>query len=192
MKKYFLMFATFAAALTMMSCEKDKGNTGNGGNGGGETNPPTDELKLNLDEAVYYGEKIAADVGYYSMTFVVDGTSNKLRLDMFASVVDPVSTPKLTAGTYDLGTITEPTSKTYFVASNGSDTEGTLYWKEGTAVLVTGGSINVQSAAGGYTIKVNLTAGDETIEAKYSGSISFDDQRHCSGGTSGSCGGCGS
>ena len=111
------------------------------------------------------------------MTFVVDGTSNKLRLDMFASVVDPVSTPKLTAGTYDLGTITEPTSKTYFVASNGSDTEGTLYWKEGTAVLVTGGSINVQSAAGGYTIKVNLTAGDETIEAKYSGSISFDDQR---------------
>ena len=52
MKKYFLMFATFAAALTMMSCEKDKGNTGNGGNGGGETNPPTDELKLNLDEAV--------------------------------------------------------------------------------------------------------------------------------------------
>lgn len=177
MKKYFLMFATFAAALTMMSCEKDKGNTGNGGNGGGEPNPPTDELKLNLDEAVYYGEKIAADVGYYSMTFVVDGTSNKLRLDMFASVVDPVSTPKLTAGTYDLGTITEPTSKTYFVASNGSDTEGTLYWKEGTAVLVTGGSINVQSAAGGYTIKVNLTAGDETIEAKYSGSISFDDQR---------------
>ena len=150
MKKYFLMFATFAAALTMMSCEKDKGNTGNGGNGGGGTNPPTDELKLNLDEAVYYGEK-TADVGYYSMTFVVDGTSNKLRLDMFASVVDPVSTPKLTAGTYDLGTITEPTSKTYFVASNGSDTEGTLYWKEGTAVLVTGGSINVQSAAGGYT-----------------------------------------
>ena len=104
------------------------------------------------------------------MAFVVDGTSNDLRLDMFASVVGPVSTPKLTAGTYDLGTITEPTSKTYFVASNGSDTEGTLYWKEGTAVLVTGGSINVQSAAGGYTIKVNLTAGDETIEAKYSGS----------------------
>lgn len=173
MKKYFLMFATFAAALTMMSCEK-------GGTDGPTkpVDPPTgEELKLNLDEAVYYGEKIAADVGYYSMTFVVDGTSNKLRLDMFASVVDPVSTPKLTAGTYDLGTTTEPTSKTYFVASNGSDTEGTLYWKEGTAVLVTGGSINVQSAAGGYTIKVNLTAGDETIEAKYSGSISFDDQR---------------
>lgn len=174
MKKYFLMFATFAAALTMMSCEKgtDNGNDDDDNQGGGTT-----ELKLNLDEAVYYGEKIAADVGYYSMTFVVDGTSNKLRLDMFASVVDPVSTPKLTAGTYDLGTTTEPTSKTYFVASNGSDTEGTLYWKEGTAVLVTGGSINVQSAAGGYTIKVNLTAGDETIEAKYSGNISFNDQR---------------
>ena len=90
MKKYFLMFATFAAALTMMSCEKgtDNGNDDDDNQGGGTT-----ELKLNLDEAVYYGEKIAADVGYYSMTFVVDGTSNKLRLDMFASVVDPVSTP---------------------------------------------------------------------------------------------------
>ena len=59
MKKYFLMFATFAAALTMMSCEK-------GGTDGPTkpVDPPTgEELKLNLDEAVYYGEKIAADVG---------------------------------------------------------------------------------------------------------------------------------
>lgn len=174
MKKYFLMFATFAAALTMMSCEKGTDTPGGGG-GGGTT--PEDELKLNLDEAVYYGEKIAADVGYYSMTFVVDGTSNKLRLDVFGTAVDPVSTPKLNGGEYKLGTTTEPTVRTYFVAANGEDTEGTLYWKEGTPVLVSGGTVNVQSAAGGYTIKVNLTAGDETIEAKYSGNISFDDQR---------------
>ncbi|MFR7708034.1 MAG: hypothetical protein ACLUZZ_02615 [Alistipes inops] len=155
MKKYFLMFATFAAALTMMSCEKDKGNTGNGGNGGGETNPPTDELKLNLDEAVYYGEKIAADVGYYSMTSS-GRHQQQAPLDMFASVVDPVSTPKLTAVRMT-GTITELLN--VFRGFERLDTEG-FYWKEGTAVLVTGGSINVHPS-GGCTMEVNLTAGDD-------------------------------
>lgn len=170
MKKYFLMFATFAAALTMMSCNKDEGTT-----------PPPetedDELKLNLDEALYYGEKLGADAGYYSMTFVVDDTNNKLRLDMFGSAVDPASTPKLSAGSYELGTRETPTAKTYFVATSGTDTEGTLYWNNDTPVLITGGTVNVQSAAGGYTIKLELTAGDETIKAKYSGNISFEDVR---------------
>lgn len=170
MKKYFLMFATFAAALTMMSCNKDEGTT-----------PPPetedDELKLNLDEALYYGEKLGADAGYYSMTFVVDDTNNKLRLDMFGSVVDPTNKPKLSAGSYELGTRETPTAKTYFVATSGTDTEGTLYWNNETPVLITGGTVNVQSAAGGYTIKVELTAGDETIKAKYSGNISFEDVR---------------
>ncbi len=168
MKKYFLMCATLVAALNMMSCKTD------------EPQPPVppQETKFNLDEAVYYGEKIAKDVGYYTINLVdANNSSNKLRLDMFATAVEPTAKPKLTAGTYNLGTVTEPTTKTFFVAANGEETQGTLYWNDGTPVLISGGTINVQSAAAGYTIKVELTAGDQTIKGKFSGAIEFKDER---------------
>ena len=71
MKKYFLMCATLVAALNMMSCKPDTTD-------GPGPDPQPKETKFNLDEAVYYGEKIAKDVGYYTINLVdANNSSNK-------------------------------------------------------------------------------------------------------------------
>lgn len=168
MKKYFLILAALTAGL-FVSC--------NNGNDQGTVKPPTptDPDIVTLSAPVYYGEKIAESVGYYSMTLTKG--DDKVRLDMFSAVAGDPQKAKPLAGTYNLGTVEEATSQTYFVAKQNEDTEGTLFWDNGTPVFVTGGTVFVQIGTGNtYTVTLNLTAGDTTIDWKYSGSIVFENE----------------
>lgn len=169
MKKYFLILAALTAGL-FVSC--------NNGNDKGPDKPPidpTDPDIVTLSAPIYYGEKITENVGYYSMTLTKG--DDKLRLDMFSGVASDPTKAKPLGGTYKLGTVEEATSETYFVAKQNEDTEGTLFWDNGTPVFVTAGTVMVQIGTGNtYTITLNLTAGDTTIDWKYSGSIVFEDK----------------
>lgn len=161
MKKYFLMLATMTAAL-FVSCKPTD-----------TPPPPIDESKVILSESVYYGEKLGSNYGYYSMTFTKG--DDKLRLDILSSVAPDPDKAKPLAGTYELGTLEEPTSKTYFLAENSTATEGTIYWANGTPVMVTGGQVIVQTGAGnGFAVTLKLQAGENnTIEWKYNGTATF-------------------
>lgn len=161
MKKYFLMLATMAAAL-FVSCEKDKP-------GDNPPPPPPPAGTTVLNEAVYYGEKLGKDFGYYSMTFT--NGDDKLRLDIFSGVASDADNAKPVAGQYELGTQAEPTIKTFFLAGDTNAEIGTLYWDNGTPVMVTGGEVSLQVAAGGgFRAAIKLQAGDTEIDWDFNGS----------------------
>lgn len=168
MKKYFLMLATLAATALMVSCG---GGGDNGGDGPGPGIKPGD---VTLSNATYYGEKIAAKSGFYSVT-LTNGPET-IRLDLFAAVSENPDAIKLQPGTYTKGTKESPTLKTYFVATETTDVEGTMMWNGETPVLVTGGDIIVASSASGYRIEANLVAGGKTIKWVYNGKIAFEDK----------------
>ena len=60
MKKLFLMLAAIPA-LCLASCSKDDPS---GGKNPGNDNPNTDDSRVILSEAVYYGEKLCAGYGF--------------------------------------------------------------------------------------------------------------------------------
>lgn len=160
MKKYFLMLATMAAAL-FVSCEE---------NNPGPTPPPTPPAGTTvLNEAVYYGEQLGKDVGYYSMTFT--NGDNKLRLDIFSGVASDADNAKPVAGQYELGTQDKPATKTFFLAKDSNAKQGTLYWDNGTPMLVTGGEVTLQLApGGGFRAAIKLQAGETEIDWDFNGS----------------------
>lgn len=163
MKKYFLMLATMAAAL-FVSCK--------GGPGTDKPDPDKPKEDVVLSDATYYGEKISSDIGMYSLTFTKG--SDKVRVDLLSAVSTDADKAKILGGKYQLGSTEKPATTTYFVAESGESEDGTLFWNNGTPVLVTGGTVTVQVATGSaYTITLNLQAGDTTIDWQYSGIITF-------------------
>lgn len=170
MRKLFLLAAAFIG-VAMVSCKKTADTP---------TTEPTD-FSPRLSEATYYGAKLSttAEVGYYSIIFSDANDANKtLRLDLFGSLVNEGSTPQLLAGTYNFGSKDEPTDKTFFAATSAEDTEGTIYNTGTETMLVTGGTVTVQvGTSSTYTINMNLTLGDESVEWKFSGRLTFNDER---------------
>ena len=171
MRKLFLLAAAFIGAA-MVSC-KNPGSDAT-------TSDPTD-FTPRLSEATYYGAKLSttANVGYYSITFSDANDPNKtLRLDLLGSLVNEGATPQLLAGTYNFGSKDELTDKTFFAATSAEDTEGTIYNTGTETMLVTGGTVTVQlGTSSSYTITMNLTLGDESVNWKFSGRLTFTDER---------------
>lgn len=176
MKKYFLMLAVFAAtAVAMSSCDKG----GDNGGGGGGVIPPT-QGEWQVDSAVYYGEKLGAKSGLYSVHFSkksVDGKDvQRLKFDFISSVATDYSKIKPANGDYKMGDKTALDKLTYIAAASAEDEDGTIYMDNNTPLLVTGGVVKITSSAGGFRFANNLQAGDKTIEFIYSGNIKFIDR----------------
>ena len=169
MKKLFLILAAIPA-LCLASCSKDDPQD-NGGRPDDGGNTPG---RVTLTDAVYYGEKLGGGVGFYSI-FLENGNES-LRLDMFGTVANDPSSASLGAGEYTLGSIDSPANRTYFAADSVSDDLGTLYWNGDTAYLVSGGTVTVNVAAGGYRLTIKLNVGDKEINWVYNGKIAFINQ----------------
>lgn len=121
---------------------------------------------------IYYGERLQVGMGYYSIEVYVG--DDKLRLDLLSTVAADSQSPRPLAGTYEFGTLEEPTPNTFFVADDETSPVGTLYWKNGTPMLVTGGEVTVQlGAGGGFVLTIHLKAGDSDIDLYYNGHLRF-------------------
>lgn len=125
--------------------------------------PPDEPPPSVTVSGIYYGERFQERVGYYSIELCVG--DEKLRLELLSAVVADPPVPRPLGGTYKLGTLEEPTPKTFFVAENETSPVGTLYWKNGTPKLVTGGEVTVQRRTGGvFTLIIDLQAGGRDID----------------------------
>lgn len=175
MKKYFLLLAVFAAmTFAMSSCEPPGTNGGDDGGGTPTTN------KWKADSAVYYGEKLAAKFGLYSVYFSKTSTDGKdvqkFKLDFISSVATDLTKIKPVGGDYKFGTKEDLQKLTYIVAANESDETGSIYTDNGTPVLVTGGVVKITVAAGAIGYKLNLKSGDKPIEFSADGATKFIDR----------------
>lgn len=168
MKKYLFMLAAFAAITAMLSCCKTPSNDG------GDPTPPTPGTWV-VKSATYYGEKVGKNVGFYSI--VMENDKDEFRFDFFSTKITDFK-PKIKplSGDYTKADQSELTRGTYFVALNADDEHGTIYTENGTPVLITDGTVKLNVAAGGYTIDVNLKAGEKEIKMSYNGNFTFVDK----------------
>lgn len=140
---------------------------------GGETTPPTDFVLVNVDNAEYFGESRYEGLGFYKFT-LSDKTGNAVNLVCFANVAPSASNPRLTSGTYNPGSMTEPTVRTFITTASVDDEDGTTFTINGTEYPVDGGTVTVTSAVSTYTIDVKLTSGETEFKGKFTdGSIKF-------------------
>lgn len=165
MKKYFLIMAAFAASALMVSCEpKDTPPP---------PPPPATEDEATLDSAVYYGEMLGDGAGVFSVTLAQN--NNKLKFDFLSIPISDLTKIKPQSGTYTLAAASDLKKGTYFVATDVDDEHGTIYYENGTPILITGGAVKVTVASGGCTISANLKAGDKEIVMNFNGqTIKFD------------------
>lgn len=164
MKRVLFYIFLLGVALCALGCKE-------GVPPNGTVCPPPLYPPVSLIETVYYGEKLAPGVGYYSLTFTCG--DDKLRLDLFGSVALNPDNPRLTGCTYHLGSIDEPKSKTYFVAESTDSEIGTLFWNNGTPVPVTGGEVRISLDVSTYSIEIDLRTEETLIEWKYRGVVRF-------------------
>lgn len=168
MKKYLLMFTTALIAAFMVSCESGEETIGTG--------PDGDVVFTTVSDAVYYGEAKGENSGFYSFVLSND-KGDKLRVDCFGTRAVNSSNAKLTTGDYIKGTLEAHAVRTFFVATADTDAEGTIYWKNNVASLITEGStFKVASEGGNTKIAFVLKAGEKEIKASFNGSMKFDDQ----------------
>ena len=173
MKKFFMMLTAFAAAF-MVSCGNDDPQ------GPDDTTPGGSTSGVSITEATYYGEQLGAGAGYYVIE--LNSGNDRLRLALFSNVAAVTDSPRLTIGDYTLsdyvyegeGTIE---TRTFFSATSTDDENGSLFWQNGTPMLITGGTVNVASIGNVYTIRINLECGDTPVEWTYTGNLTIDDQR---------------
>lgn len=163
------MLAATAAALFTVACQKTD-------NTGGDTG----EVVPGLKQAVYYGEKPTgkAGVALYSIELVdKNNAATTLRIDLRSDVaVSDNIAPA--AGTYELGTTEDPQLNTFFVAASATDEHGSIYYNNGTPVLLKEGTVNIRKGTGIQQVIANFTTeAGETIEWEFKGSITYRDER---------------
>lgn len=165
------MLAATAAALFTVACQKPD-NTNGGGTG---------ELTPGLKEAVYRGEKPTgkAGIALYSIELAdKNNPATTLRIALFSDVAvsDNISPA---AGTYELGTKEDPKLSTFVVATSAAtDDFGSIYYDNGTPVLLKEGTVNIRKSTGIQQVIANFkTETGETIEWDFKGSITYKDER---------------
>lgn len=165
MKKYLLMLCAFAGAIALSAC--GKGEEDDNGN------PKPDNSPVNFESATYFGEKYGSGLGVYEI--VLSKGKNEMRIQLVSDLPADVEKARPTSATYKKslfapGTSDKPENKTFIVATDTADDYGTLYFNEGVAKLVTGGTIKyAASGTGGTTITINLETADGAIpEWKFS------------------------
>lgn len=164
------MLAATAAALFTVACQKPD-NTNGGGTG---------EVVPGLKQAVYRGEKPTgkAGIALYSIELAdKNNAATTLRIDLRSDVATSDNIAPA-AGTYELGTIEDPQLNTFIVATTATDDYGSIYYNNGTPVLLKEGTVNIRKGTGIQQVIANFTTETgETIEWEFKGSITYLDER---------------
>lgn len=166
MKKFLVMAsAVVMGALMMVGCNKG---------GDSQTPPVTTDLNLiNVDNAEYFGESRCEGLGFYKFT-LSDKNGNNVNMVCFANVAPSANNPRLTSGTYNPGTMTEPATRTFITTASVDDEDGTTFTLDGTEYPVDGGTVTVTSTTSTYTINFSLTSGETEFKGSFKdGSIKF-------------------
>ena len=167
MKKYFILVTSLLAMLMLSACSKESPTEP-------VENPDqgtTKGMSFNNAEGTYYGELKGEGVGFYSVLFTND-IGDKLRLDCYGSVSTNARNARLTSGDYKAGNASDLTARTFIVGTSEGE-DGTIYWRNNQAYMVDGGTLTIQNSNGSYTIRFALTAGDQTINATYTGTFTL-------------------
>lgn len=154
MKKYLVMLCAFAGAIALSACGKEKPDDGKKPN-----NSPVE-----LESATYFGEKYGSGLAVYEI--VLSKGTDKMRIQLVSDLPSDVNKARPTSAVYKKGlfapgTADKPENKTYIVATDTADDYGTLYYDNGVATLVNGGTVKYSSSGTGGTI---ITANLETAE----------------------------
>lgn len=126
-----------------------------------------------VSDAVYRGEKFGDGSGFYTFT-LSDAEGNTLHIDCFGNVASNAVNPRFNTGEYKPGSIADHASRTFVTATSATDEYGTVFTQGDKAYPIDGGSMNVSTQGGSFSLNIEFTSGETTIKGTFEGSLKFE------------------